>query len=254
MIKKESFPAVDKFITFDVELAEELRDNGVGGESYGIAVATIGYHELIDGKWERRLEPVFNADGSPLTKEQCEQALNFLVAQGKDGLPIFTFNGSSFTFHIMFNNGCNPESCSNLAGHTFDIGYQILAIRGFMPGLTPLAAGAGYQMMAIDGKKVPVMWANGEIKAVIRQSKEHNMMLEAVVAEILKTGEVRWLSTRALPQKVEFPFLLMTLESYVLPEVDQSWMTNPLDKEEMIAWTFDAEGMVNDTAPSNSDY
>ena len=248
-----------KYISFDLEIAQEIKE----GEEWEPEEVGISFAAALmihpDGRDHIGIE--WMAGGKVpasrgMTQGEAVEIVDDLESAVESGYRIVTVNGLSFDFRVLAAVSRLPHRCARLARDCqTDLLYIAVCRLGWRVGLDALARGAnvkeklhqvtlnnGEVMEEMNGAAAPKLWSQGEFKAVMAYLRE-DVRATLEVAEVAeKRKRLFWLSKAGKPYTIVVPAtgLPTVAECSAWPEPDQSWMTDPPNKWEMLKWTTEA--------------
>jgi hypothetical protein len=162
-----------------------------------------------------------------------------------DGYTLVSWNGLSFDFDILAEESGAHEACARLALGHVDMMFQVVCSQGHYLSLQKAALGMSLEgkLSGVVGADVPTRWAAGEHEQILA----YNVQDVRVTAELAlagdAAGDLRWTTQRGSQTAMPLPRgWLPVSEAAALPEVDVSWMTNPPQRADLLAWTRGPSG------------
>ena len=229
-----------KFASFDLEIANDLPEDGSWSKELGITCAAIAYSE-------KEMDYYF---GKPqLVEEQAITLVSGLQNAEYLGYKIVTWNGVKFDFRVLADVSGMYEECAQLAMNHLDMMLWVTFQKGYYLGLQAALKGAGLEgklkevtlnsgevITDMDGAKAPEMWRNGEYDAVLAYL-ELDVVQPLKLVHYLEDHKIlEWTSKKGNLQKVGVPKLWNVKECFQLPEPYTGWMSDPPKREDFVAW------------------
>lgn len=228
-----------KFIGWDIEIAKDIPE-GIGWKDVrplGITCASAVSDDFVESWWGGKSEGKYNPQ---MSVEEVRQMVNFLELQSSN-YKIVTWNGLSFDFDVLAEESESRELCIDMALNHIDMMFQFFCQKGFSVGLDAVAKGCGLhgKTEGMHGDLAPIMWRNGECEKVIEYVIQDSRTTLEVANYIDQKKYLLWItkSGRTKPATLGNLITVNECKDLVLP--DQSWMTNPLTKEDYLRWTFE---------------
>ena len=246
-----------KLAAFDLEIAKEVE-----GEDWqlqrplGISCAAL---LIQDG--ENTTTRLYHAP-ERMSSDDCFMLVADLIDLAGAGFTIVIVNGLGFDFAILAEESGMVDECADLAlNHHCDLMLMSVCYHGWPVGLDALAQGAGVEgklhqvalndgtiLDGMGGAMAPRMWAQGEYQAVLAYLKDDvRATLETAVVAV-KRSELRWKSKKGRGWGVDLLYsgdtadehpiyrLPTVAEMLTWPRPDTSWMSDPIEPNELAAW------------------
>ena len=242
------------FVAFDVEIAKPVPDGpDILVHRPGIACAAIAR------EGEERASILFDPAESPelfdpatkaLTRDGSLRILAALEAAAGRGDTLVTWNGAGFDFRLLADETGRHAECVRLVMASVDMMFQVLCDRGHPLSLDAALKGAGLPpkmaevtlrsgtRVSITGAEAPVYWQAGEYTAVADYCAADAERTAALAAACQRSRQLAWVSQKGRPNQVYLRSGWLTVEQCLsLPLPDTSWMTKPMRREDVLAWT-----------------
>ncbi len=242
------------FVAFDVEIAKPVPDGpDILVHRPGIACAAIAR------EGEERASILFDPAESPelfdpatkaLTRDGSLRILAALEAAAGRGDTLVTWNGAGFDFRLLADETGRHAECVRLVMASVDMMFQVLCDRGHPLSLDAALKGAGLPpkmaevtlrggtRVSITGAEAPVYWQAGEYAAVADYCAADAERTAALAAACQRSRQLAWVSQKGRPNQVYLRSGWLTVEQCLsLPLPDTSWMTKPMRREDVLAWT-----------------
>ena len=242
------------FVAFDVEIAKPVPDGpDILAHRPGIACAAIAR------EGEDRASILFDPSDAPelfdpakkaLTRDGSLRILAALEAAAARGDTLVTWNGAGFDFRLLADETGRHADCARLVMASVDMMFQVLCDRGHPLSLDAALKGAGLppkmnevtlrsgEAVHIGGADAPTYWQAGEYAAVATYCAADAERTAALAAACQRSRQLAWVSQKGRPNQVYLRTGWLTVEQCLaLPLPDTSWMTNPIRREDVLAWT-----------------
>jgi hypothetical protein len=232
-----------KFAAFDIEIAKELPEGCTDWREF----APLGVSCAAIATKEHGIE-LFHMPGA-MSQADVLVFLARLDELAHDGYVPLSWNGTGFDYQVIAQECGDPETCAFMALESVDLMLDVTFRKGHFLGLDKALIGAGIagkahgvtlnDGTAIDdmgGAKAPTLWAQGEYSAVLAYLTRDVTALLDLVEWIGERKAIRWISGSGRPNAVPIATFRTVRELFDLPEPDTSWMTNPPQRTDFIAW------------------
>ena len=230
-----------RYLAFDIETAKVLpreAENLFDHRPLGVAcVAAFASDSDEVTTWHGHTET-----GSPAPKmspAEVRALLADLAGFVADGYTLATWNGAGFEFDILAEESGDRALSIELATDHVDMMFHVLCSRGYYISLQKAALGMSLagKLEGVSGAEAPAMWARGEYDRVL----EYNVQDARLTAELAVAGDearrLRWITRRGSPATMPLPEgWLSVRHAMELPLPDNSWMTDPPSREDLIGW------------------
>ncbi len=243
-----------KLAAFDIEIFKEIPE----GESDWKKHRPLGISCLAIMASDKRERPILSyADAKtprPLAAYELKVAVKEMQRLANDGYVFVTVNGLGFDFDVLGEESGMVAECADLAlNHHVDLMVMSVAKLGWPVGLRALAMGAGVESKLkevtlkdgstyddMHGAKAPELWQAGEYEAVLAYLKQDVKATLETAEAALRLGYLGWFSTAGKWWKVDLPGgkLPIVADCLQWKRPDTSWMSNPLTRESLLAWTL----------------
>ena len=242
------------FVAFDVEIAKPVPDGpDILVHKPGIACAAIAREGagaasiLFDpGAAPEWFDPATKA----MTREGALRVLGALDEAAGRGDTLVTWNGAGFDFRLLADETGRHADCVRLVMASVDMMFQVLCDRGHPLSLDAALKGAGLPAkmdqvtlrggasVHISGVEAPRFWQAGEYTAVAAYCAADAERTAALAALCQQSRRLAWISQKGRPNEIYLRSGWLTVEQCLaLPVPDTSWMTNPMRREDVLAWT-----------------
>ncbi|MYH71336.1 MAG: hypothetical protein F4153_01955 [Acidimicrobiia bacterium] len=231
-----------RFAAFDLETRELIDNKRHGLEKGALGVTCIGL--MLTGQHTAEMwygnEPNEQI-ASQMSRDQLSKFVDRLKSLADDGFTIATWNGLSFDFRVLAAESGRYEDCRALALRHVDMMFNIFCEKGWPVGIAQVASGMGLRgkTQGMDGLEAVRIWNEEPHR---RQEVIHyaanDVHLTLELAELVSKQKVlRWSSLRGNPQQLSLPRGWLTCElADQLPEPDNSWMDDPLERSDFTDW------------------
>lgn len=176
-------------------------------------------------------------DGNALdqmTQDDADAALEFIAECIQNGEKIVTWGGLRFDFRTIAMVSDIPLA-SKIALDHYDMGYQMLSIKGF--SVHPFTA---YEGMKIPFTKqddmISVMWEMNPDAAIQEATRQAETVAMLWAAIDFNGRTLDWVSKSGKPASCQFGRMMTVAECNEMPEPDLSWMDKPVDRSEQLRW------------------
>jgi hypothetical protein len=229
-----------KFCSFDIEIAQETPEGERDWKQYrplGIScAATIRTGDARPKLWSNRVDMEF---GPRMTREQCQDLVEYLVWADSTGYILLTWNGLGFDFDILAEESGMVEECKELALNHVDMMFHFFCLKGFAVGLDAACKGMGLEGKpeGMMGALAPKMWAEGKYQEVL-DYVAGDVTQPLTLAELCERRRgLTWITKSGNFGNVAFDHWLTVKEALELPEPDTSWMDDPWPRSKFYGWT-----------------
>lgn len=170
---------------------------------------------------------------------QCRRLVDILGDCVRNGYKILTWNGLGFDFDVLAEESGLYDECRDLAIGHVDMMFHFFCGKGYPLGLDAASKGMGLpgKPEGMDGAQAPQLWAGGKYHKVLEYCsldvKNTLMLAEAVDLR----GGIKWTSRSGNEMHWGCPKWATVQEAKTLPLPDNSWMTNPMNREQFYGWT-----------------
>ena len=231
-----------KYLAFDIETVKEFPDGADWRDHrpLGIGCAAACSFDIP--------EPLVWHDGVPggdeIANRMSRDSLAALVLSLSElagqGYTLLTWNGTGFDFDVLAEESGLPEECRQLALSHVDMMFHLFCAKGYPLALKTASKGMGLpgKTEGMDGGAAVRMWANpGAREQVVDYcAQDVRATLELALA-CESAGRLDWTSRKGNPMRLSLPEgWLRVRESLRIPEPDNSWMTNPLERSSFTGW------------------
>lgn len=191
-------------------------------------------------------EPMLRHDTTPqgnpapkMSREYACRLVSELMDWTEKGYLIFTWNGLGFDFDVLAEESNLWKECRHLALNHVDMMFHFFCIKGFPLKLDKAAKGMGLtgKTAGMTGDQAPILWQQGQYDQVLEYVGQDSRTTVEVARAVEKKHYLRWTSNSGRPQRVDFPNGWLTVEQALkLPLPDTSWMSNPISRNQFLAW------------------
>lgn len=244
--------APDRFIAMDIETAEQAQDDKIVPITVASTVTSDGERkawfshpddEKIIGMTAKDANEDwanFSPDGRlapTMSQHTAVKLLEYIADKQTQGYAVVAWNGAGFDFKMLGSLAGDNALAGKIVLNMYDPMYQVLSQKGFPIGLSAAQKGLGVQQgKTMDGKDAPEAWIKKEFQKVIRYVIGDSEITIAIVQAIVKSGGIKWTTKTGKPSSVVFRKLKTVAECLLDPPVDQSWQTNPINKNKILSW------------------
>lgn len=242
------------FVAFDVEIAKPVPDGpDILVHKPGIACAAIAREG--DAPASILFDPgVAPGWFDPATKAMTREGALRILAALEDavgrGDTLVTWNGAGFDFRLLADETGRHADCARLVMASVDMMFQVLCERGHPLSLDTALRGAGLppkmeqvtlrsgERVRMSGVEAPAYWQAEEYAAVAAYCAADAERTAALAAACQHSRRLAWISQKGRPNEIYLRTGWLTVEQCLaVPLPDTSWMTRPMRREDVIAWT-----------------
>jgi len=245
------------FLAFDMEIAQPVPDGDLLAQRPGIACAA--FMREGDAQPVVLFDPAdapqwFDPATHAMTRAGATQVMDTLTAAVGRGDTIVTWNGAGFDFRLLADETGRHADCAHLARTSVDMMFQVLCDRGHPLALDTALRGMELaskirsvtltdgRTLVIDGAAAPRLWQQGEYRAVMIYCGGDVMGTLALAVECQRRRQLSWISQRGRPSQMLLSSGWLTVDECLsLPRPDTSWMTNPIQREDVLQWMTTAD-------------
>lgn len=201
----------------------------------------------------------YDSDGNliptPMSRDEVCELVGYLVGISKQGFTPVTWNGLGFDFDILAEESGMFDICRDLALNHVDMMFQFLCVRGHPLGMDAAAKGVGLpgKPEGMHGDLAPDMWvksAEDRLKVLDYVASDAENTLGIAEAVQKNGGQVSWVSKSSGRYNIARLGEWLTVEqAAMLPLPDTSWMTNPMQRGTLMAWTEKQEEKAQEDYP-----
>jgi len=242
------------FVAFDVEIATPVPDGpDILSHRPGIACAALAREE--EGAAAILFDPsaspeLFDMRSRTMTRDGALRILAALEEAVGRGDTLVTWNGAGFDFRLLADETGRHADCVRLTVGSVDMMFQVLCERGHPLSLDAALKGAGLPPkmeqvvlrsgvpVHISGIEAPQYWQAGEYAAVAAYCAADAERTAALAAFCQRSRRLAWTSQKGRLNEIHLRTGWLTVEQCLaLPLPDTSWMTKPMRREDVLAWT-----------------
>lgn len=227
-----------KYIGWDIEIEKDVQEgtNWKNIRPLGITCASAVADDFVEPWWGGKSESKYNSRMSP---KECLEMMLFLKSKTPE-YTIVTWNGLAFDFDVAAEECLNKQLGIEMALNHMDIMYQFFCQNGFPVGIDAVCKGSGLpsKIEGMHGDLAPQMWRDGRYQEVIDYNIQDSRMALNVSNFIEAKHGLYWITKKGINKYKYIGNLLKVKDcsNIILP--DQSWMTNPMSKEDYLNWTI----------------
>ena len=242
------------FVAFDVEIAKPVPDGpDILIHRPGLACAALAREG--EGPAAILFDPLASPEVfDPATKAMTQAGALRILAALEDaagrGDTLVTWNGAGFDFRLLADETGRHVDCARLVMASVDMMFQVLCERGHPLSLDAALKGAALppkmdqvrlrngDTVHITGVDAPRYWQAGEYAAVAAYCAADAERTAALAAACQRSRQLAWVSQKGRPNQIYLRTGWLTVEQCLaLPLPDTSWMTKPMRREDVLAWT-----------------
>jgi hypothetical protein len=248
-------------VAFDLEITKEIPE-GADIDSLrplGISCAALAANNSVN-------QIMHDNYRSSMSVSTAQGLVNLLMDYDEAKYTIVTWNGLKFDFDILAEESGMHDECVELALNSVDMMYQIFCMKGYPVAMQRTAEGMGLQgkTEGMSGKLAPILWRSKPEDGIALiaagfpyTSKRENqdLVLEYVLQDSVTTLEIfeesqrtnylTWIAKSGRINSYRLSDWRRVRELIDLPTPDQSWMTDPIEKESFTSW-FEKKGVTNE--------
>lgn len=232
-----------RYLAVDIEIAAIFPNDSSDWKSHrplGITCAALAW-QGSDGIETHALygSSIGHSVPAPrMTIEECRGLVRDLRHLVDRGHTLLTWNGLGFDFDILAEESGMHAECVELALNHTDMMFQILCLKGFPLGLDAVAKGLGLvgKTEGMSGTKAPEMWAYGEHAKVLEYVQQDVRTTLEVALAVEEQGGFSWIAKSGRRNQLDIKQWLTVRDALLIPEPDQSWMSNPMLRSSFVEW------------------
>lgn len=212
------------YLAYDLEIGKTLPE----GETDWHAHAPLGITCAAVAEMSDNGIAIKTWHGIPqMSKEQCREMVNGLIAAVRVGYTLVGWNSLSFDWRVTAEESGMFDECRQLALNHVDPMFHIFCLRGHPLGLDTAAKGMGLagKVEGLSGSLAPILWHDGQYDTVLRYVEQDVRTTLEVALAIERYKHIRWTSKAGRLNTVPVDRLLTVREALELDEPDTSWMT-----------------------------
>ena len=245
------------YVAFDMEIAKPVPDGAdLLAHRPGIAcaaLATEGETQALVMFDPAAMPGLFDPATKTMTQAGATRILTALDATAGRGDTFVTWNGAGFDFRLLADETGRHADCARLALKSVDMMFQVLCERGHPLSLDSALKGARLpakvdqvtlgsgHVVQINGADAPRYWQEGEYAAVMAYCAADAERTLALAAACQRSRRLSWISQKGRPNEMYLRTGWLTVEQCLaLPLPDTSWMTRPMSRGDVLAWTKSA--------------
>ena len=240
------------FVAFDLEIAKPVPDGpDILIHRPGIACAALAREgaERASILFDPSESPGFFGPETTMTREGALRILAALDEAVGRGDTLVTWNGAGFDFRLLADETDRHADCARLAMASVDMMFQVLCERGHPLSLDAALKGAALppkmtevtlrsgEAVHISGAEAPQYWQAAEYGAVAAYCAADAERTVELAAACQRSRQLAWVSQKGRLNQIYLRTGWLTVEQCLaLPLPDTSWMTNPMRREDVLAW------------------
>jgi hypothetical protein len=242
------------YLAFDMEIAKPVPDGAdLLAHRPGIACAALareGEPQALVMFDPDETPDLFNPATKTMAQAGATGVLLALEEAVRRGDTIVTWNGAGFDFRLLADETGRHADCARLALGSLDMMFQVLCDRGHPLALDSALRGAGLpskvdrvtlrngEVVHIDGADAPRYWQAGEYAAVMEYCAADAERTLALAVSCQRSRRLSWISQKGRANDMYLRSGWLTVEQCLaLPLPDTSWMTRPMSRGDVLAWT-----------------
>jgi len=232
------------YVAFDLEIAKlflEDRPEMDPEEGLGISCAATLTHDGHLKTWHNE------GLGEKMAQLEVQKLVGYLEQCHMDGIPVVTWNGLKFDFHVLAVESGLRDVCAELAWNHVDLMFTVHCIKGYPLGLEAASKAVGARKGVeglTQGRYAPYFWVKGDHQLALDYVSQDARCTAAVAEAVMKDWGFIWISKRGNPVRFFIPpdwrpetFAGLTpafVSQWSLPDV--KWMDSPIPREDFWKW------------------
>lgn len=236
-----------RYLAFDIETAKDVPGDDFNNwrqhRPLGITCAAT----LASDSNDPRLWHGITPGGNPaerMARNDVVALVEYLAQMAAEGYRILTWNGLGFDFDVLAEESGTAKLCGDCAMGHVDMMFHVVCAQGYPIALDKAAQGMGLpgKPAGMTGLKAPKLWAQGRHKEVLEYVAQDVRTALQIAQACGQRRKLEWLTRKGTKGQMSLPRGWLTVrEALRLPEPDTSWMTNPLSREDFMAWVNEAK-------------
>ena len=259
-------------LAFDIEIASPFPEDGEWrGKGLGVSVVGLCQQDYLGNQVVSVVTPNEPPGTQPYERSMSPTAVGAVIErlmhESMRGIKVLSWNGLGFDLPFMLEEAgaAWEDDVSRLAFNHYDLAFQMFCRKGFMAGMdkTAKAMGLSGKTKGMSGEFAPPMWsgtADDEMIAKIRAAfnvmpgsrdaqeivieyvKQDAITTVEVVKAVAEKGVLSWITRKGtvsrwvLRSQLGASAIMPVSRCMVLPEPDQSWMTDPRSRDDYTGW------------------
>lgn len=199
---------------------------------------------------EKQIEFFESAVGKQAMSAKQASELFWRLIELSSDYDIVTWNGTKFDFQVLGQHVRGDEAKAKLKEMTWrhiDMMLMVTCTKGWYLSLDKALEGIGlskqhnvtlsdgFELLDMHGGMAPLLWAQGERKAVLEYLQGDVEYLMELAMSVNKYGRMGWISGSGRRQSITMP-LTSVYDCLELPTPDTSWMDNPPQRQDFVNW------------------
>jgi len=259
---------MNKYAAWDIEIYKQLGENfdnwpeqvplGITCASVCFSESTAGEETTVHKTWWGGSE--LGQLNDWMDASEMTAMLAYLDTLVQRGYKLFTWNGLSFDWHVLYHELEDPTLRASIKQHALehcDMMFQFFCDRGYPLGLDAVAKGMGLagKTEGMDGSLAPILWSADQAAlnqlgsfrwANMSLVDRRRKVIEYVEQDALTTYKIaqragllhrwNWTSRSGRPQIYNISRWMSVREAMQLPLPDTSWMGRPMRRERFYRW------------------
>ena len=231
-----------RYLAFDIETVKEFPSGADWRDHRPLGIGCAAACSADIPEPLRWYDSVPGGDGvaQRMSRDSLAALVRTLADLAGEGYTLLTWNGTGFDFDILAEESGLREECRELALSHVDMMFHLFCIRGYPLALRTASKGMGLpgKTEGMDGAAAVRLWTDpGERERVVDYcTQDVRATLELAMA-CEEAGRLDWTSRRGNRVRLGLAKGWLTVrESLCVPEPDNSWMTNPLERSAFTGW------------------
>ena len=235
---------MEKVIAFDLEIVKDIPEGTLWRDIRPLGIscaATLMNDEPLGYPWFHK-----NKNNAPISGSieayELKEMIDYMIEWHNAGYTVITWNGLGFDFDVLAEESGMVDECKELALKHVDMMFQFFCMKGFPVGLDAVARGLGLggKMAGMSGALAPILWASPNLKdrlKVLRYVHQDAVSTLEIFERASEVGRIDWITQKGKTSSCWLNGWKTVKECLELPLPDNSWMDNPISREEFYAWT-----------------
>jgi hypothetical protein len=232
---------MNRYVSFDIELYNEIPEGNTFPDLKEL-IPSVGAFCVNEDSVK------YYWDKPHMSKETARALVEDLMVLSREGFFLFGWNILKFDLPVIAYYSGMMDECGTLAMNCIDPMFNVVCTKGYYLGLDKVLVGAGLEsklhsvtlkdgsiMDSMSGKHAPKLWQQEEYKAVMDYLAVDVIQPLKLAFALEESKVMKWTSGngKAMSMKTELDTVKKCLR---YPSVDNSWMDNPVKREDYIDW------------------
>lgn len=230
-----------QYASFDIELFNEIPEGATFPKMEELIPSVAAFctnTSYVNYYW----------DTPHMTKETAQRLVVDLQSIVAKGYILFGWNILAFDLPVIAYYSGMMDECGTLALNCVDPMFNVVCTKGYYLGLDKVLLGAGLDsklhrvklndgstLESMSGKLAPSLWQKEEYQAVLDYLAVDVWQPLRLAFSLEESKVMKWTSGsgKAMSMKTELDRVKKCLR---YPNVDNSWMSDPVKREDYISW------------------